>query len=117
MAQNMTDHEIIPIRILSFLAEDHDRLGRFLAITGLEGQDIRNAAAQPGFFLAVVDYVMQDEAALQVFCANEGLNPSLIAKVRQRLAGRPDPAGRTKTHHGHDGFDGGFDGGFDDGWG
>lgn len=105
----MTDHEIIPIRILAFLAEDRDRLGRFLAMTGLEGQDIRKAAAQPGFFLAVVDYLMQDEAALQAFCANEGLHPSKIAQVRQRLAGAVTPASRSETRQGNDRFD--------DGWG
>lgn len=58
----------IALQGLTFLASDPGRLGRFLTLTGLGPQDIRQQAATSGFQIAVIDYLMADESLLLVFC-------------------------------------------------
>ncbi len=48
----------------SFLATDPERLGRFLAITGIGPEAIRTAAADPQFLAGVLDHVVSDEPLL-----------------------------------------------------
>ncbi len=79
------------ISALGWLAGDGERLGRFLTLTGVEGQDVRAAAAEPGFLGAVLDHLLADESLLQAFAADQSLDPAAIAAARQRLPGAPEP--------------------------
>jgi hypothetical protein len=79
--------EAMAIQALGYLADDPEQLGRFLALTGLGPETIRQAAAEPGFLAAVLDYVTRDETLLLRFAAHAGLSPALLGCARQRLAG------------------------------
>lgn len=79
--------EALAITALSFLAGDPERLGRFLAVTGLGPETLRQAAARPGFLAAVLDYLAGDETLLLAFAANAGLAPEAVVRARQRLGG------------------------------
>jgi hypothetical protein len=81
------DAESIAIRALGFLASEESRLERFLALTGIGPGDIRAAAAEPGFLVAVLDHVASDEALLLSFAANAGLDPGSVTRARAVLAG------------------------------
>lgn len=82
----------LAIDALGFLAEDPERLGRFLAVTGLDPSNLRRAAAAPGFLASVLDYVMQDESLLLAFASNRQIRPELVARAHLRLAGKsPGP--------------------------
>ncbi len=64
---------------LAFLAEDHERLVRFLRLTGLEPAELAAQAQEPGLLAAVLDHLMQDEAMLLMFTANAGIDPQWVA--------------------------------------
>lgn len=81
------DDESLAIRALSFLAGDAERLGRFLAVTGLGPETIRRAASDPGFLAAILDYLASDETLLVAFAANAGVLPDAVTRARQRLGG------------------------------
>ena len=75
----------IAVAALSFLAEDSELLGRFLGATGLGPENLRAAAAEPGFFAAVLEHLMGDEALLLTFAERERVRPTLIAAARHAL--------------------------------
>jgi Protein of unknown function (DUF3572) len=81
------------VAALSFLAADHERLERFLSVTGLGPHNLRGAAADPGFYGSVLDYFLADEPLLLAFAAEARLKPEEIARARQTLSGPRAPDG------------------------
>jgi hypothetical protein len=81
--------EIVAIQALSFIAGDSERLGTFLAETGLGPHTLRTAASDPQFLKSVLDFVMRDDATVKTFAAASKLHPTNIAAARQVL-GDPD---------------------------
>lgn len=84
------DPETLAIAALGWLAADAERLGRFLALTGVEPADIRQVAAESGFLAAVLDHLLADESGLQAFAADQGLDPASIARAREKFPNAPD---------------------------
>lgn len=72
---------------LGFLAEDNERLGRFLDLTGLTPSTIRCAAGTPGFLLAVLEHLLADEPLLLAFASARGCDPAAVGRAREQLAG------------------------------
>ena len=81
--------EAMAIAALGFLAEEPERLRRFLALTGLGPHNLRRAAAQPGFAAAVLDHLLGDERAVLAFAEHAGLAPEAVAQARAALGGPP----------------------------
>ena len=81
--------EELAIQALSFIAADGDRLGRFLAITGIGPGEIRAAAQEPGFLLGVLDYLAGDEGLVTAFAAELSIDPADIARAHAALGGNP----------------------------
>jgi len=77
------------VAALGFIAEDGERLGRFLAITGIGPESIREAAREPDFLLGVLDYLVSDEPLLVAFAKENGFEPEHVARARDVLAGPP----------------------------
>jgi Protein of unknown function (DUF3572) len=84
---NIEESETIAIQALGFLASEADRLGRFLAVTGLGPENLRAAATEPGFFAQVLSYIAQDESMLLAFAANSGITPEAVSAAHLALAG------------------------------
>jgi hypothetical protein len=82
--------EMLAVQALAFIAQDADRLGRFLAITGIGPMDIRDAAAEPNFLAGVLDYVAGDEGMLLAFAKQEGLDPAQLSRARNALTARAE---------------------------
>ena len=82
--------EIVAVQALSFIAGDPERLGQFLAETGLGPQNLRNAASDPHFLKSVLDFVMRDDATVKAVATATQLHPTNIAAAHQALG---DPAG------------------------
>jgi len=78
--------EELAIDGLSFIAEDGERLGRFLAVTGLGPQTLRSAASEPSFLSAVLEFLVADEDLLLVFVERARIRPTLIAAARLTLS-------------------------------
>ena len=79
--------EALAIQALTFIAGDSERLGRFLAITGIGPAEIRAASSEPGFLAGVLDYVAGDERMVTEFAATMDLDPSYIGVARAALGG------------------------------
>lgn len=79
--------EALAVQALAYLASDPEALGRFLAVTGLGPENLRRAAAAPGFLLAILDHFLADEPLLLAFAANSRLGPEEIPRARRLLAG------------------------------
>jgi hypothetical protein len=79
--------EILAVAALSFLAEEPDRLGRFLAITGIEPENLRAAAGTPGFLPGVLDHLIGDESLLLDFAAQQGIDPADVPAARAAFGG------------------------------
>jgi hypothetical protein len=77
--------EIVAIQALSFIAGEPERLGLFLAESGIGPETLRNAAADPRFLASVLDFVMRDDATVKAFAEVSQLHPTNIAAAHQAL--------------------------------
>lgn len=77
----------LAIGALVFLAADPDRLGRFLALSGIDPQTIRLAAREPGFLAGVLEHISGDEKLLLAFAVENDVRPEDIARARAVLSG------------------------------
>lgn len=78
--------EAIAIRALSFLAAEPERLGRFLALTGLGPENLRAAAREAAFLRSVLDHVTGDERLLVDFASDADLDPATVARAHHVLS-------------------------------
>jgi hypothetical protein len=78
--------EDMAVAALTFIAQDSERLGRFLTLSGLEPGNLRDAAAEPGFLVGVLDYLSSDEPLLLAFAANFQIDPTAIATAQRLLS-------------------------------
>ncbi|SDK02021.1 MULTISPECIES: DUF3572 domain-containing protein [Bradyrhizobium] len=77
--------EIVAIQALTFVAGDPERLGLFLAESGLGPETLRTAAANPQFLASVLDFVLRDDATVKAFADASQLHPTNVAAARQAL--------------------------------
>jgi hypothetical protein len=76
------------IQALTFIAEEPERLDRFLAMTGLEAGQIRTAAREPGFLAGVLEHMLGDESLLIAFATSAGIDPAAVGRARDALGRR-----------------------------
>ena len=81
--------ENLAIQALGFMAGDPERLGAFLAATGIGPEMIRKAAAEPAFLAGVLDHVCGDEALLIAVAERAGVPPEEVEHAHAVLSGRP----------------------------
>jgi hypothetical protein len=86
-SQSTLNAEVIALNCLGFLAEDGERLGRFLALSGVSPQNLRAQACDPSFLAGVLDYLIADEKLLLAFSETQELKPESVMAARQRLPG------------------------------
>jgi hypothetical protein len=77
--------EIVAVQALSFIAGEPERLGLFLAESGIGPETLRTAAADPRFLASVLDFVMRDDATVKAFADASKLHPTNVAAARQVL--------------------------------
>tara|TARA_R110002167_G_scaffold176884_3_gene376574 strand:+ start:145 stop:423 length:279 start_codon:yes stop_codon:yes gene_type:complete len=76
---------ITALHILAHLAGDDDALERFVALTGMDLDDLRQRADEPAVLLAVLEYYLGHEPSLLEMTDSLGLDPSLPAKAHHVL--------------------------------
>ncbi|MCB1486145.1 MAG: DUF3572 domain-containing protein [Bauldia sp.] len=79
------DAETLAVQALAFLASRPDDLDRFIALTGLAPDTIRDSAARPDFLGGVLDHYLGDERLLIEFANDAGMPPEAIAEARHAL--------------------------------
>lgn len=80
--------ESLAIQALGYLAADPEKLGSFLAATGIGPGDIRIAAREPLFLAGVLDHIAGDEKLLTDFAAHAQTDPREVARMQAGLSGR-----------------------------
>ena len=81
--------ETIAYQAVGYIAEDEDRLGRFLALSGVGPFEIRERMRDPAFLGGVLDFLLNYEPDLVAFAEASDLAPETIAKARSLLPGAP----------------------------
>ncbi|MBW8617127.1 MAG: DUF3572 family protein [Hyphomicrobiales bacterium] len=89
------DPEGLAISALLFIAAETETLSRFLELTGLDPGEVRAAASDKRFLLAVLDFLMADEPLLLAFAASEALPPETVVAAHRKLHKAVDPAHET----------------------
>src|SRR5712671_8057585 len=80
--------EALAVAALTFIAGEPERLGRFLAMSGIGPDSIRAAAREPQFLLGVLDHLAADESLLLAFAAENAIDPGEVIKARDTMARR-----------------------------
>src|SRR5262245_45406948 len=78
--------EVLAIAALSFLASEPERLGVFLAVSGIGPESVRAAAREPHFLAGVLDHVASDEQLLVAFATHAGIDPVDVGRAQMALA-------------------------------
>jgi hypothetical protein len=84
---NRESAEKLAISALGFLAQDQERLGQFLSVTGIGPDMIRKAAADPSFLAGVLDHVCGDEVLLRALAEHAGVRPQDVERAQAALSG------------------------------
>ncbi|GAC1042527.1 DUF3572 domain-containing protein [Rhizobium sp. No.120] len=77
--KNAADPQETAIAVLGWLANEPDMFGRFLALTGVEPAQVRNAINEPAFLAGMLDFLMNHEPTLLAFCEASGIPPAAVA--------------------------------------
>jgi hypothetical protein len=81
------DAAAIALQALSFLADDPQRMSRFLSLTGSDVGRLRTEAKTPEFQAATLEYMLGDESLLLMFCQDAGIDPVAVAPAHALLSG------------------------------
>lgn len=82
----MREPNDLDLKILTALATNPERLGRFIDLTGLQINTIREASLKPEFWRAVYDHVAADEPLLLEISSEIGETPEMIMQAWKRLS-------------------------------
>jgi hypothetical protein len=84
------DAEALAIEALAFIASEPVLMPRFLAMSGIEAQQIRRAADEPGFLAGVLGFLLSHEPSLMAFCDATGTDPAAVGRAGRSLPGGAD---------------------------
>lgn len=82
----MAKPDAMGVEILNRLAADPERLGRFIDLTGLRADTLRDVAGRPEFWVALFEYVVSDEPLLLEIAREINEPPERIAAAQRRLS-------------------------------
>ena len=78
--------EILGLEALTWLVAGPEALQRFLAATGVSGEDLREAAGSPGLTVAILDFLLAHEDLLLGFCETSETDAVTLTRARNLLA-------------------------------
>ncbi|MCW1932553.1 DUF3572 domain-containing protein [Pararhodobacter zhoushanensis] len=82
--------ETFAAQVLAWLADDNARITGFLSWSGESPSTLAARLTDPGFLLAVIEFLMTDEALLIDACAALGYPPETPLQARSALPGGAD---------------------------
>jgi hypothetical protein len=77
--------EILALKALAWLAGRPETIDSFLAVSGLDSGDLRQAAGDPGLLGAVLDFLLQNEPLLLDFCQDTSTTTKAVHFARHHL--------------------------------
>jgi len=84
---DQNEAETIALNVLNFLLGNETRLERFMTLSGMDPQALKNNASDPVFLAGILDYLLQDETLVYLFVEEYNLSPALPATARRTLVG------------------------------
>lgn len=79
--------QTIALQALGWIAADDALFPVFLAATGASLTELRSRAGDPLFLAAVLDFLLQEDAWVLDFSAQNGLPPASLQSARAALPG------------------------------
>lgn len=79
--------ETLALQALGWIAAQDDLSSAFLGSTGASADELKSRAADPEFLGFVLDFLLQDEAALLGFCEDTNTSPESPWRARGALPG------------------------------
>lgn len=79
------DAETLALQALAFIAGDDALMSGFVALTGCGPDELRGRLAERGFLVAVLDFLLSDEAATIRFAEDNALAPETPMLARMKL--------------------------------
>lgn len=79
--------DTLAVAILTWLAGQPDLMGRFLALTGIEADQLRHVAREPGFAGGLTGFLMNHEPTLMAFCGDNAVSVEFVQSCHRLLAG------------------------------
>ena len=84
---DVPDPFVTGLQLLAHVVADADLGARFLALTGLTADDLRQRAADAGVLAALIDFVAARETDLVAAADALGVAPAVIIAAGQALGG------------------------------
>jgi hypothetical protein len=81
------DADALSVTILTWLSNQPDLMGRFLALSGIDVADLRHVAREPGFAAAMTGFLMNHEPTLMAFCQDNDIAVEFVQSCHRHLAG------------------------------
>ena len=78
--------ENVAVAAFSAIMGDEERMSRFMAMSGLQPETIREAATSPGFFAGILDYVVSDEPLLVALATEMNVKPERLMEAHIALS-------------------------------
>jgi Protein of unknown function (DUF3572) len=90
MALRMTPDQAATVALkgLAYLANFEPELTRFMELTGTDREAIRERADEPEFLVAILDFMLANEAVLVDFCDDTSVDARMVHMARHVLSGR-----------------------------
>lgn len=79
--------ETLALKALTWLAGRDDLMDVFMGSTGVAASDLRERADDPEFLVAVVDFILMDDAWITAFSNENELAPDALMQARSSLPG------------------------------
>ncbi len=79
--------EILALETLSWLAGEPEDLQRFLSLSGLDPEGLRQAAGTPELSVAILDFLLGHEEVLLRFCESASVPARDLHMARHVLGG------------------------------
>ena len=86
-AMTTEEAQAIAFAGLALLADQPERIGHFLSVSGVAPGDIRTLAGTSAFQTAILSHIRADESLLLVFAAQLGVDPARISEAEAQLSG------------------------------
>lgn len=82
--------EVLALEALGWLVADEALLPQFLDASGMSPDELRSRAGEPDMLLAVLDFLMGDDARIVSFSTATGRVPAATAEALNLLSGGAD---------------------------
>ena len=84
---NQTRAESLALKALAFVAANPEELNRFIEVTGVTADLLREETCSPEILASTLDFVLSEESLLINFCSSENINPKEAWQARKGLPG------------------------------